>query len=85
MIHWVAVRPAYQGRGLAKAAVTHVMNSLAQWHQRARLRTSSGRLAAIKIYLDFGFLPDMTQKDAPRAWRIVRAALNHPALGALGE
>jgi len=80
LIHWVAVRPAFQGRGLAKAAMTHAMNRLAKWHDRARLTTSTGRLGAIKVYLDFGFRPDVGQDEARPAWRLVRDALGHPAL-----
>ena len=83
LIHWVAVRPAFQGRGLAKAAMTFAMNRLAAWHDRARLATSTGRLGAIKVYLDFGFRPDLRPGEAGRAWRLVRDALRHPALDGL--
>jgi len=79
-IHWVAIRPAYQGRGLAKPAMAHAMNVLAHWHDRAYLDTSTGRLPAIKIYLDFGFLPDLSLPGAVAAWRRVAAVLPHPAL-----
>jgi beta-glucuronidase len=79
-IHWVAVRPAYQGRGLAKAAMSCVMAQLAEWHTRAWLATSTGRIGAIKIYLDFGFVPDMDGPNAETAWRQVRAKLDHPGL-----
>jgi GNAT superfamily N-acetyltransferase len=79
-IHWVAVRPAHQGRGLAKAAMSHVMARLAEWHERAWLATSTGRIGAIKIYLDFGFVPDMDGPNAETAWRQVAAKLDHPGL-----
>jgi GNAT superfamily N-acetyltransferase len=79
-IHWVAVRPSAQGKGLAKAGLSHAMNVLAKHHQRAWLATSSGRLGAIKLYLDFGFVPDMEPADAGAAavWDGVFAALKNP-------
>ena len=68
-IHWVCLRPAYRGLGLIKPAMTHAMNVLAQWHERAYLGTSTARVPAIKVYLDFGFLPDMALPGAEKAWR----------------
>lgn len=82
-IHWVAVRPAYQGRGLGKAALSHALNQLARWHERAYLKTSTARLPAVKLYLDFGFVPDLAAPGAPAAWRDVAARLTHPALAQL--
>lgn len=79
-VHWLAVRPAYQGKGLAKAAMSFVLKQLAQWHDRAWLDTSSGRLNAIKLYLDFGFLPDMDAPAAAIAWKQVQQRLHHPTL-----
>ncbi len=79
-IHWFAVRPAYQGRGLGRAALSHAMERLAEWHERAWLATSTGRLAAIKLYLDFGFVPDLEPDGAREAWRDVASHLDHPAL-----
>jgi beta-glucuronidase len=84
-IHWVAVRRRYWGRGLGKAMLAHALKQMAQWHDRAFLGTQTKRLAAIKIYLDFGFVPDMRYPGAERAWREVRANLDHPALRAMGE
>jgi ribosomal protein S18 acetylase RimI-like enzyme len=82
-IHWVAVREAYWGRGLGKAMLSHALNALARWHTRAYLGTQSERLPAIKLYLDFGFLPDLDRPGAREAWRAVAARLDHPALAAL--
>jgi len=85
-IHWFAIRPAYRGRGLARPALSFALQRLAEWHERAWLDTSASRLPAIKLYLDFGFLPDLEALRAREAWAGVRAGLDHPALrAALGE
>lgn len=84
-IHWVAVRPAYQGRGLGKAALAFALERLARWHERAFLDTSTTRIPALKMYLDLGFAPDLEQgPDARSAWRRVRAVLDHPGLAGIG-
>jgi GNAT superfamily N-acetyltransferase len=82
-IHWVAVRPAYQGKGLGKAALSYALNQMAQWHERCFLDTQSKRLPAISLYLDFGFLPDMDEPGATEGWREVKEQLTHPALEAI--
>lgn len=82
-IHWVATRSAHQGKGLGKAGLSYALNQLARWHTRAYLDTQTARIPAIKLYLDFGFVPDLDQQDAHAAWRGVKAQLQHPALEAL--
>lgn len=82
-IHWLAVRPRYQGQGLAKAALSYALKRMTEWHERCWLATSTGRLGAIKLYLDFGFLPDMAPENALEVWRNVQARLEHPALSAI--
>ena len=81
-IHWLAIRPAFQGRGLARPALSFAMERLAEWHDRAWLSTSTSRIPALKLYLDFGFLPDMEEPRAREAWQKVLARLKHPALEA---
>lgn len=82
-IHWVATRRGFQGLGLAKAGLSHAMKQLALRHDRAWLDTSTARVGAIKIYLDFGFLPDLDAPWAREAWTALRQKLNHPALAML--
>ncbi len=82
-VHWLAVRPAYQGKGLGKAMLSYTLGKLAQWHERCYLGTQSKRLPAIKLYLDFGFLPDLDAPGAMEGWREVRAALENPTLEGL--
>ena len=80
-IHWLAVAPQHRGKGLSKALMTAAMNRMRSLgHRRAMLVTDTRRLIAIKTYLDFGFAPDMRTPNADRAWRLIRKALDHPAL-----
>lgn len=83
-IHWVAVRPDYQGFGLSKPLVARALRRMAQDHSRAMLGTSTGRAWAIKVYLDYGFVPDpseMEREEIVAAWRQLQQVLKHPALG----
>jgi GNAT superfamily N-acetyltransferase len=85
-IHWVVVHPAHQRRGLSKPMMTRAMQRLAESHPSAMLDTSTGRIWAIKVYLDFGFYPDPRQLAAKPevlvAWQAVQAQLRHPLLTA---
>ena len=83
-IHWVVVHPKHQRRGITKPMMTRAMQRLALSHPSAMLGTSTGRIWALKVYLDFGFYPDPAEiEDKPEvveAWRAVQAQLNHPLL-----
>jgi ribosomal protein S18 acetylase RimI-like enzyme len=79
-VHWVAVRPSHQRRGLARALLAHVMKEMANWHGSAWLATSTSRLGALRLYLDFGFTPEFRGDGDRAAWRRVAEALPHPAL-----
>ncbi len=85
-IHWVSVRPGCQGKGVGKAALAYAMGRLAEWHDCAYLVTSTERIAAIALYLSFGFEPDMTPANARVAWEGLNKKLPHPVVKkALGE
>ena len=79
-IHWVAVRPSCQGLGLGKAALSYSMKQLAQWHDRCYLATSTERVPAIRLYLNFRFAPDFSLPNALAAWRELSVGLKHPKL-----
>jgi GNAT superfamily N-acetyltransferase len=84
-IHWVAVHPEHQRHGISKAMMTWAMQKLAGHYPRAMLGTSTGRVWAIKVYLDFGFCPDPKGLEQPvvlDAWRAVQTVLQHPRLDA---
>ena len=79
-VHWVAILPEYQRKGLAKPMMTVVMNRMAEIHDRAYLTTGTARIPAVKVYLDFGFVPDIWHEDDARRWAIVGTRLDHPVL-----
>ena len=83
-IHWVAIHPDYQGRGLSKPMMSVAMNRLKQSHECCFLDTSTGRIPAIKAYLNFGFTPDLSGKHSRQAWAEVASVLEHPVLKACG-
>lgn len=85
-VHWVAIRPQFQGKGLAKPLMDQVMQRMVRSHNRAMLGTSTGRIWAIKVYLDYGFVPDEDELSDPavnKAWKQVHRILNHPNLAPL--
>ena len=81
-IHWVAVHPDYQGLGLSKPMMTVAMNRLKQSHDRCFLGTATGRIVAIKVYLDFGFYPDLDSDESRNVWEEFASVLEHPILKA---
>ncbi|MCY3024450.1 MAG: GNAT family N-acetyltransferase, partial [Planctomycetota bacterium] len=82
-IHWVALRPSHQHKGLARPALAFALRRLALWHTRCYLVTQVTRLPAIKLYLDFGFQPDLSDQRLERLWCYLRDRLKHPALATL--
>ena len=55
LVHWVAVLPAHQRRGLGRALLAHTLRVMATMHRGALLCTDTNRPAAVKLYRDFGF------------------------------
>lgn len=83
-VHWVAILPAAQGRGLSKPLMTTVMNRLAELgHQRTYLTTATVRVPAIKLYLQFGFVPEITCDRDSTVWRALRQQIAPSALDAI--
>ena len=79
-VHWVAIIPEYQGRGLAKPLLSKVMDCLLRAHSKAYLVTSSARIPAIQLYLKFGFQPFLHYVESIKAWDFVSTRLDHPLL-----
>jgi GNAT superfamily N-acetyltransferase len=75
-IHWVAIVPQLQGKGLGKAMLSATCQRMVELgHDRCYLVTQSPRLAAIRMYLSFGFVPEIKSEPEIAAWRDVLAKL----------
>jgi GNAT superfamily N-acetyltransferase len=78
-IHWVALVPAAQGRGLAKPLVGAACVLLHQWgYHEACLETNTRRVPALNLYLALGFVPFVRSEAERRAWRAVAPQLRLP-------
>jgi GNAT superfamily N-acetyltransferase len=56
-VHWVAIRPSHQGRGLSKPLLSEVLQTLARLgYTKAYLTTSRLRPVAMHLYRSFGFI-----------------------------
>ncbi len=78
-IHWVAIVPEHQGRGLAKPLMSIVCERL--WdlgHRSAFLTSSTARLAAINLYLRFGFRPGVRNREDHDVWRQLQPQVKYP-------
>lgn len=84
LVHMVASDPTARGKGVGHAMLAHTLSMLeAHGMQRVDLRTDDWRLAAVKTYLDAGFLPvllDDPESDHAARWDKVRADLSYPAV-----
>jgi GNAT superfamily N-acetyltransferase len=69
-VHWVAIVPEHQGRGLAKPLLAAVLRRLRDLgHSSAVLGTSTARVPAIRLYRQFGFEPVLDDDDSIEIWR----------------
>lgn len=84
-LHWVAVKREWQGKGLSKPLISHVIQVMKRLgYTRAKIPTQTTTWLACKVYLDLGFRP--IEKNFIRnrdGWRIVKRLTNHPALASL--
>jgi GNAT superfamily N-acetyltransferase len=76
VVHWVAIRPELQGKGLAKPLMSAVMAKLkALGHDRAFLITQTVRLNALNLYLGLGFEPFIKTDQDKASWKEINANL----------
>ena len=76
-VHWVAIVPGAQGRGLSKPLMSTVCNRLRKLgHDCACLGTHDVRLPAIGLYLKFGFVPEIRLEKDQQAWQRVFMGLH---------
>jgi GNAT superfamily N-acetyltransferase len=68
-IHWLAVRPELQFRGLGKALMSVTCQRLRELgHEEIYLTTSCLRIPAIRLYLGFGFAPQIRNEADRQIW-----------------
>jgi GNAT superfamily N-acetyltransferase len=78
-LHWVAVVPEAQGRGLAKPLLCIVLTRMAELgHTRCYLSTSTGRIPAVNLYCKFGFVPHVRNADDLAVWREMQPLVKAP-------
>ena len=78
-IHWVAIIPTAQGRGLAKPMLSAACELFRErGYTEAWLETGTGRIAALNLYLQFGFVPHPRDEAERDAWRAVAPRLKGP-------
>ena len=81
-LHWVAVAPEAQGKGLSKPLISHVLHRMASLNETwVKVPTQTTSWIACKVYLDLGFRPIEANKIHSReGWCIIRRLTGHPAL-----
>ncbi len=68
-VHYVAILPEFQGRGLSRPLMTAICRRLRELgHERVYLTTSTERIAAIRLYRSFGFVPLIRTDEEQQAW-----------------
>jgi len=60
-----------QRRGISKPLVSRALQLLSTFHERAYLATQTTSYKAVKIYLDFGFRPYITDESQKTGWSVI--------------
>jgi GNAT superfamily N-acetyltransferase len=80
-IHWVAMVPEAQGMALAKPMLSAALDVLrARGYNAAWLWTGTGRIAALNLYLHFGFVPHPRDDAEREAWRATAQHLKYQVI-----
>ena len=74
-LHWVAIVPEHQGKGLAKSLLAVVMRRIAEDHAEVYLTTQTSSWRAVGMYRAFGFSEVIDRPEVERAVAIVDAKL----------
>lgn len=81
LVHWVAVVPHLQGKGLGGSLMAIVLQRLRELgYGRSYLITQTARVAAIRLYLSFGFVPGIRSEKDRLAWSGLRDKLPEGAI-----
>lgn len=83
-VHWVAIVPHFQGRGLARPLLSACLDRMKELGCRgAYLTTEPPRIAAIGLYLKFGFVPGVRCEAEREAWRILAGQVSSKYRGVI--
>lgn len=75
-LHWVAVSPAHQRRGLGRYLTETACARMRELGaDTAYLTTGSQNAAAVQLYLGLGFLPEVRSREERGAWHTLMAGL----------
>ena len=79
LLHWLAILPDMQGKGLSKPLLTIVLNRMRKLdHKWAYLRTATVRIPAINLYRKFGFVPHIRSPEELKIWSSLQDKLKRP-------
>ena len=89
LVHMVASDPVTRGKGIGHAMLAKTLSMLEERNMKViELRTDDFRLAAVKTYLDAGFLPVLLcdpESDHAARWDKVREILHYPPVEYVNE
>lgn len=78
-IHWLAIVPKQQGKGLAKPLLTTICKRLKELgHRKAYLTTQTVRIPAINLYAKFGFAPVIDSDRDREIWEKLQKNIKYP-------
>ncbi len=78
-IHWLAIIPQQQGKGLAKPLLAIICRRLKELeHGKIYLTTQTVRIPAINLYVKFGFVPEIDSDRDREIWEKLRKHLKYP-------
>jgi len=78
-IHWVAIIPKEQGKGLAMPLLTIICKRLKELgHSKTYLTTQTVRIPAINLYAKFGFAPVIVSDRDREIWEKLRKHVKYP-------
>lgn len=80
-VHWVAVLPRWQRRGIGRSLLVATCHRLREvGHRKAFLTTSPVRLEALRLYLSIGFVPRLGGAEDRETWHEIASAFGDSAL-----
>ncbi len=78
-IGWVACAPEHRGKGLGLAiSAAATTRLIAEGYRHIHLYTEDWRFAALKVYLQLGYIPLLHAPDMAERWRAVCAQVQWP-------